>query len=327
MAENETTTKVEDQKPEGAPEGENSEKLISLESLDSMLAEEDPEFAKSLSEIGPDDPSLGVVIEEADLEYHLEDEIKHWQESTGWRQKLATVFPIVPKIAFKVKLARLNLRLSVRKFKESARENIVHAGPNLLAWLKETGANAAGALSKGLSAFKGFSLMKKLAFVGLVLVTVGGVVVVFKVATHKLIPQSEELFVSSLEEWAQEKYFYDPKGEVESFYDSTRTEQNMFIIKKMIVNLRRSPTSGSNPMGAFEFFVEGTDSEVVVEIKDREPEVKDLFLRTIGDMTFDQISTGEGKQMMNDRLRKEINKILTKGKVRRVFIKTAVIKP
>jgi hypothetical protein len=157
------------------------------------------------------------VIEEADLEYHLEDEIKHWQESTGWRKKLATVFPFVPKITFKVKLARLNLRLSVRKLKESARENIVHAGPNLLAWLKETGANAAGALSKGLSAFKGFSLMKKLAFVGLVLVTVGGVVVVFKVATHKLIPQSEELFVSSLEEWAQEKYFYDPKGECGAF--------------------------------------------------------------------------------------------------------------
>jgi len=215
----------------------------------------------------------------------------------------------------------------MRKFKESVRENIRHAGPNLLAWLKETGANAGEALSHGLSAFKGFPLMKKLAFVGLVLVTAIGGIVLFKVATHKLLPSSEELFVSSLEEWAQGKYFYDPKSEVESFYDSTRTEQNMFIIKKMIVNLRRSPTSGSNPMGAFEFFVEGTDSEVVVEIKDREPEVKDLFLRTIGDMTFDQVSTGEGKQMMNDRLRKEINKILTKGKVRRVFIKTAVIKP
>ena len=169
--------------------------------------------------------------------------------------------------------------------------------------------------------------MKKLAFVGLVLVTVIGSVVVFKVITHKLIPPSEELFVSTLEEWSQEKYFYDPKTEVESFYDSTRTQQNMFIIKKMIVNLRRSSTSGPNPMGAFEFFVEGTDSDVVVEIKDREPEVKDLFLRTISDMTFDQISTGEGKQMMNERLRKEINKILTKGKVRRIFIKTAVVKP
>jgi len=73
LAENETTTKVEDQKPEGTPEGENSEELISLENLDSILAEEDPEFAKSISEIGPDDPSLAVVIEEVDLEYHLEE--------------------------------------------------------------------------------------------------------------------------------------------------------------------------------------------------------------------------------------------------------------
>ncbi|MGE5085398.1 MAG: flagellar basal body-associated protein FliL [Bacillota bacterium] len=327
MAENETTTKVQDQTPEGAPEGDNSEELLSLDNLDSILAEEDPEFAKSISEIGPDDPSLSVVIEEADLEYHLEDEIKYWKESSGWRKRLAVILPFVPKIAFKVKLARLNLRLSMRKFKESARENIRHLGPNLLSLLKNAGASVGGALSHGLIDFKGFPLAKKLAFVGLVLITAAGGVVIFKVATHKLIPASEELFVSSLEEWAQDKYFYDPKSEVESFYDSTRAEQNMFIIKKMVVNLRRSPSSGSNPMGAFEFFVEGTDSEVVVEIKDREPEVKDLFLRTIGDMTFDQISTGEGKQLMNDRLRKEINKILTKGKVRRVFIKTAVIKP
>ncbi len=90
-------------------------------------------------------------------------------------------------------------------------------------------------------------------------------------------------------------------------------------MQKMTVNLRRSSESGPNPMGAFEFYVEGAASEVVVEIKDREPEMEDLFSRTIEDMTFDQVASGEGKKLLCDRLRKELNKVLTKGYVRRVF--------
>lgn len=80
-------------------------------------------------------------------------------------------------------------------------------------------------------------------------------------------------------------------------------------------------------MGAFEFLVEGGAADVVVEIKDRESEIEDLFLRTLEEMTFEQVSSGEGKKQICDRLRKEVNRILTKGFVRRVFIKNAIVKP
>lgn len=80
-------------------------------------------------------------------------------------------------------------------------------------------------------------------------------------------------------------------------------------------------------MAAFEFYVEGTVSEVLVEIKDREYEVEDLFLRTIEEMTYDQLTTPEGKRVLCDRLRREVNKVLTTGFVRRIFIKTAILKP
>lgn len=80
-------------------------------------------------------------------------------------------------------------------------------------------------------------------------------------------------------------------------------------------------------MGAFEFFVEGTVNDVIVEIKDREPEIEDLFLRTIEEMNYDQISSGEGKKKLCEILRHEVNKILTKGQVRRIFFKTAIVKP
>lgn len=324
MTDNETTTKVEDENKNGAPE-ENSEELLSLDNLDSILAEEDPEFAKSLSEIGSDD-SVGVEIynEGLGLEYTLADEIKLW---TGKREKLAKFFPILPKISFKLKMKRTMMRLSWTKFKKQSIHNIRNAGPLLLGGLKKTIQKARSAMSDGLAAFAGFSLIKKLAFVGLLIATGGSGFIIYKLANHKFLPTENELFISSLEDWAQAKYQYGPDDQMESFYDSMRTSQSIIEMKKVIVNLRRSATSGVNPMGAFEFYVEGTVSESVVEIKDRESEIKDLFLRTIEDMTYDQMASGEGKRLLCDRLRKELNKVLTKGKVRRVFIKTAIVKP
>ncbi len=324
MTDNESTTKVEDQNKDAAPE-ENSEELLSLDNLDSILAEEDPEFANSLNEIGPDEAiDVDIYNESLGLEYTLDDEVKLW---TGKREKLAKFFPFLPKISYKIKMKRTNMRLTWTKFKEQSIHNIRNARPLLLGWLKKQIQKLKEGVGNGLAAFKTFSRVKKLAFVGLLVATGASGVLLYKLVNHKLLPPESELFVLSLEEWAQEKYQYTAEDQVESFYDSTRTSQSVIELKKFVVNLRRSNTSGTNPMGAFEFYVEGTVSEAVVEIKDRESEMRDLFLRTIEEMTYDQVASGEGKRLLCDRLRKELNKVLTKGKVRRVFIKTAIVKP
>ncbi|KHD89878.1 MAG: flagellar protein required for flagellar formation [Bdellovibrio sp. ArHS] len=326
MADNESTTKVEDEKKDNAPEGE-AEDVLSLDSLDEIIANEDPEFAKALGEIGPDDPLNAIYEEGVELEYTLEEEIKLWQRSTGLRQKVFKLLPFLPKISYRIKMKRTVLRLSWIKWKEQAIQNLKNAGPSFLAWSKKKAKGMQAGIGTGLAAFKQFSLVKKLAFVGLILVTGVSAFLIYRTVTKGLIPHEQELFIGSFSEWAQSKYHYDPKAEMESFYDSTRTAQNILLMKKMVVNLKRSSESGPNPMGAFEFYVEGTASEVVVEIKDREPEVEDLFLRTIEETTYDQAASGEGKQLLCERLRKEVNKILTKGYVRRIFIKTAIIKP
>ncbi len=326
MAENENTTKVESQKPDGSPEEESSEELLSLEALDSMLEKEDPEFAKSLQNIGPDDPSNPIVIEESDLEYKVEDEVKYWNRQEGWRKKLVTVLPFVPRIAFYIRLQHMALRLTWRKAKEQTIHFLKNLGPNLKDGIGELLGKFKSWLGELSATFKTFSLMQKLG-VGVLLIATGvGGVVLYKIANNKLIPQQEELFLPTLEDWADKKEFFEAE-QVEPFYDSTRVAQNIFSTQRIFANIRKSSQSGPNPMAALEFYVEGTDADVVVEIKDREPEVKDLFLRTVEEMTYDQLSSAEGKQMLCERLRKEINKILTKGKVRRIFYKTAVIKP
>lgn len=330
MAENEpNSTKVEDQTQEQNQESAESseENLLSLESLDNILAEEDPEFSKSLSEIGPDDPvTMQIYDEGLALEYTLADELKIW-ENGPVKKKFLKILPFLPKISFRLKMMTTALRFHRAKLKANAIEAIKNAGPNAVIWLKGQLANLKAALAEGLSAFKGFSLIKKILFVVLILMTVASVGLLYRLTTKGLIPQTEGLFIASMQDWAGETYHYNPKTDVEPFYESMRASQNMLLLEKMIVNLRRSANSGLNPMGAFEFYVEGTASEVIVEIKDREPEMRDLFQRTIEEMTFDQVSSGEGKQLLNEKLRKEINKVLTKGKIRRVFIKTAIVKP
>ena len=329
MAENESSTKVEEPKKEGAENasGENSEEVLSLDNLDSIIAEEDPEFAAGLQEITPQ--NIGHLDSDSDLEieYTLDYEKRQWVGMPGPRGKLVKAFPFLPYLSYKIKMKRTSMRLTWIRWKEQLIHGLRNLGPSILKWLKaQLGAMKSG-MGEGMTAFKSFSLVKKLAFVGLLVVTVGAGFVFYKIATNKLIPAEQDLFLPSLDEWAQAKYQYGPEDQKESFYDSTRTAQNIMELQKMIVNIRRSASSGPNPMAAMEFYVEGTVAEVVVEIKDRESEVQDLFQRTIEDTNYDQLSSGEGKQMLCVRLRKNINKILTKGKVRRVFIKNAVIKP
>lgn len=317
MTDKQNPTKVENE-TSGKPEGE-SEELLSMESLDSIIASEDPDFAKSLEEIVPVE-NIEIYNESLQLEYTLADEVKLWKEATGFRKKITTVLPFLPSLAYKMKMKRTVVRLRWVKWKAQALHNVKNAGPLLLAWSKKT-------ISDGLYAFGHFSKLKKLAFLGLIFLTAVGGFIVYRVATKGLLPHPEELFINSLAEWSQQQYHYDPNEEVEFFYESHRTTQHILLLKRMVVNLRRSSESGETPMGAFEFFVEGAASDVIVEIKDRESEVKDIFLRTIEEMTFDQVSSGEGKKFLCESLRKEVNKILTKGFVRRVFIKTAIVKP
>ncbi|XGC81515.1 flagellar basal body-associated FliL family protein [Bdellovibrio bacteriovorus] len=324
MANNESPTKVEEEN-KISPEAE-AEDSLSLESLDSILAEEDPEFAQSLLDIGPDNPTE-IYNESVELEYTLEEELKRWKEASPKKAKIAKYLPFIPRLSYRVRVFRASLRLTIVKQKEQAIYRVKNAGPLLMAGAKNSALKLKTSLSDGLQAFSKFSTLKKVGFAGLVLVTAAGGFLIYRITTKGLLPPEKEMFISSMEDWAQEKHFYDRSAQMESFYESTRMSQNILLMKKMTVNLRPSSESGPNPMGAFEFYVEGAASEVVVEIKDREPEVEDLFLRTIEDMTFDQVSSGEGKQLLCERLRKEVNKILTKGYVRRIFIKNAIVKP
>jgi len=80
-------------------------------------------------------------------------------------------------------------------------------------------------------------------------------------------------------------------------------------------------------MGAFQFFVEGMSSEVVVELKDREALTHELINETAREFTFTELDTTEGKADLCKRIKTALNKVLVSGKVRNVRIETFIIKP
>lgn len=306
-------------KPTSSPDVEAE---LTLEDLNALLAE-DVEFTESLGGIGSNEEMLHDYAEIFDIPQTLEEEFIYWRRSIGYREIVYKIFPPIVFISF----FRRRARIKLHEWKASIIDFVLNFGPNALKFLKARMQSLKASIGVGLRTFKSYKTTKKLSAVGFVVLFVACGGLIHRALTKGFVPPAEELFVGSLQEWAQESYHYDPATETETFYDSTHSMQNMVILPKMVVNLKRSAGSGPNPMGAFDFYVEGTASEVVVEVKDREAEVRDLFQRSIEEMNFDQVATAEGKQLLTEKLRKEVNKILTKGKVRRVFLKTALIKP
>ena len=124
MADTENTTKGEDTSSESA---EDIEGGLSLDDLDSAIAQEDPEFAASLQNIGPDDPKHVIYEEGVELEYRPEDELKLWAETQGWRSKVAKIFPFLPRFSYFIKMKRTVARFAWQKWKANSREAIKNA--------------------------------------------------------------------------------------------------------------------------------------------------------------------------------------------------------
>ena len=144
----------------------------------------------------------------------------------------------------------------------------------------------------------------------------------------KLVPwgADDTLFLRSYADLGLKVESYNPTTETEFFFDNAKLAKNLVTLKKLVVNLRPSESSSQNPMLAFELNVEGMTNEVVVEIKDREAEFKDIISRTSEEFSYDELVSSAGKQILADKLIQNINAQLTKGQVRRIFYKSFVLK-
>lgn len=137
----------------------------------------------------------------------------------------------------------------------------------------------------------------------------------------------EDLFITSFDKIGTASVDYNPNTDTESFYDNQRFAKNLITMSRLFVNLKASENSGNNPMLILEVTVEGLSTDAIVEIKDRQAEFKDLLARHSEEKNYDELVEAAGKRALTDQFRDLLNANLTRGQVRRVLIKSFIIKP
>lgn len=304
---------------------------LSVEDIDKVLAEEDPEFLNQLNQVSQDKNLSLPSIEISDEDQALNNEKDAWAQSGKIGRTVFRAFPAI---------ARVSLAFKKNKFKFIAfyQDRKVRT-KNFLYFLMTTGREKAKEATqrriitakekfrKASDKYRYMSALGKLMVTATFLLAIGTFVFIYLSLTRGIFRGETNLFVTSLESVADDVYTTNPEDEREPFYDNLRMGNHLFLIPKIVVNLKKSTKSSDTPMGAFEFYIEGTNQDVLIEIKDREVEIRDLMYRTIEDFTFEQADSPEGKEQMTEKLRKEVNMVLTQGKIRKVWLKTAIVKP
>lgn len=150
-------------------------------------------------------------------------------------------------------------------------------------------------------------------------------VVVYVQITH-LWSAKSHLFFNSFADIGAPIYEVNPETDVELFFENPKLARNLVTLSRMVTNIVPTSNSGTNPMLALELNIEGMNTEVVVEIKDREAEMKHFILRLVELENYDFLNTEKGKMSLAKKIREELNTNLTRGQVRKVLYKSFVIK-
>ncbi|MEI7974104.1 MAG: flagellar basal body-associated FliL family protein [Bdellovibrio sp.] len=305
---------------------------LNVEELDQAIASEDPEFFRQIGAIAKDTSLSMSEVDVSKLDEELYQEILIWRNANGWRHFVYLIIPIVPQISFYRKRFFRNFRRGAQWAWEQLRVGGRKFVQELLGFLRQrliVGARQFWELlGKALKIFWNYPTKAKflaLVFLGFV---GGSLYVVFQIGSKKsFFPDERDLYLRSLAEVADEVITYDLENEVEPFYDNLRSAPNLIYLEKIMVNLKRSSSSGSNPMVAAEFFLEGLTPEVILEIKEKETMIRDHVARVLETYSFDDLDSSNGKEQVVRELTRSISLRLSSGKLKAVRIKTLILKP
>lgn len=298
--------------------------------IDKVLEAVDPGFTEQMGAIGADKDLVAHEITFDDALAEWNAEVDAWKASTGVYKHVYKFFRFAPYVSIrwrriKYVLKRVWLAISIR-MKNFAYFLATKGKDKVISTVKSIVSGIKNSITTAIHFFTDLSVKLKLAFFG-VLALVGLTAwVIFLATKHLILPKDHQLFLSSMKDIATAEYQYDPETNQESFYDNPRVVQNIIMFEKLVVNLKPSSHSGPNPMAAFELLVEGLNPEVVVEIKDREKVIRDMVLRLLEDLTFEEVDSPDGKKMISERVSREISSVLTTGRVKRVMLKTVIVK-
>jgi flagellar basal body-associated protein FliL len=276
--------------------------LMSLEDLDKIIEENDPDALKNIE----------VMKESAELNSQTIELLQIDDIMGDPKRKKIDHFA---KIQFKIKLF-------FRWLKSAAQELAVKFWIQTKTQSKVLN-DKRQALQKNVGAW---NKKQKALFAIFLLLSASTLTFAYFAFVKKTIHYEGELFVGSLLPLASEVIQLKSDEPMEDFYNTIRVPKNIFSLRRMVINIQPSESSGPNPMVAYELSLETNSKEALVELKDREGEIIDQIQRSIEQLTFDELSAPEGRDLVEDKVRARVNQILTLGQVRHVYIVAVIFK-
>ncbi|HEX4923687.1 MAG TPA: flagellar basal body-associated FliL family protein [Bdellovibrionales bacterium] len=304
---------------------------ISIDEFDALLRDNDPDFEKQLKDLGDGirESTAGLSIERLNIDELIEDEEddplpsqKDVAPPAAAKQSefLKKVILLAKGIAWApVAVIRYVRSRGIREAIQSLREELPKIGERVMAELLSV-------RDEGRLAWKNFKAASRKQKSNLLLLA-GALVLLVYFGTRLIgggglpLPQLKD-YMSSLEPVAEKVTKYDVTQPMEDFNSPLRHPEHVVLLRKIVVNLRPSEGSTRNPMAAFELLIEAASRDTAIEVKDREKEMIDISARVAESFEFGEFSEGEGKERFKLALRRELNKVLTTGRVRKVYFKT-----
>lgn len=313
---------------QGAPQAPLHAEELSHDKIDELLMEESPELASEMAairEVATSKEDAGK--DEVEIK-PLEQDDSVAQAALQGHAKITFRERIRFQLLRLVGLIRAGKDLAKRAAKDSKgvlRELLIRAKVSLVAGI----ANRREEVSSGLKWLRARSTAQKVSLLVSIFALAGLVLIAMKMRQGTLLPKTEKVWIANFADVADGDFRYEADGEFEDFNDPLLHPEFVIVIERIVVNLARTPeaSESANPMAAFELYLQTDNQEAAVEIKDRSVEIKDSLSRAVERMTYADLVGEEGKAKLKLLIRRDLNGVLTRGKVRRVFFKTIVLNP
>lgn len=285
--------------------------------VDGLLAAEDPTFASSMAELKKQggEAQSEAEIDSLDLDALSREKppgrvrlffewiLRPINARMGEGHTIGTRLASLPKLAFE----------SVRRLAASLKSGVLA----FVQWFRAQ-----------ISRFIALPVKAKLTFLAALFMGVlSAAILKMTLAPKFSLNVGGGIFFRSFAEVADARFDYDEDEPMEDFTDPLSHPEHVMLLDKFVVNLRHPRDGSANPMGLFEFYLEASNQDTAVEIKDRQGEIRDVIGRNLEQMGYNELVAVEGKEKLKVILRKSVNAVLTKGQVRHIYIKTIVLKP
>ena len=304
---------------------------ISLEDIDSILDQEDPDFNKQLEAISNDKElasaqdigSLSLSTDELLKEDIKEEKRKKFTERFPKLYKLAHPFR---KVKDFVKTSLVSLR---NQFLLLITKTVSFLKNDLIDLLKYSFSQLGLGLKKVFAAI-GFVLatpLKTKIIVSTMIILIGaGGFLLYSAVKGKFFFLWQDNMLRDFRTLSDQNFTIKASEKWEKVYSAFPQPEYSVLIDKIVVNLVRLNVN-TNPMAAFKVFLTTDAQSTAVEVKDREKEILDLFARVAEEFSYEEMVTKEGKDKFKTKLMDAANQVLNQGEVNNVNIETLILKP